>query len=313
VEIAFMLNDNKQTQKSNSKISYFDAPLSKAHIRPFSNSNIAEIEYFEGASLFRTNKKRKCPAVGGGKRSSIKGFSNSSRRRLLETIATVKKDAQLPLFVTLTYPSKFPTVERAKRDLKVFIQRFNRKFPSAGAIWKLEPQERGAPHYHLLVWGCKKIQLLSFVVNNWYEIAGDGDKNHYLFHLGALKGSQPCVSEVRSWRGVWAYAAKYLGKTFEVADWGKLWTGRFWGVISRENIPVGNKRILQVDYKKVITIMRYQRRFMNMRKSRDYNSLKTFCDADQWVNKLLGSGPAENGGAPDPCGEGYHFRMDQLP
>lgn len=308
-----MLNDNKQTQKCNSKISYFDVPLSKAHIRPFYNSNNAQIEYYEGASLFRTTKNRKCDAVGGGKRSKIKGFSINSRRRLLETIATVKKDADLPLFVTLTYPEKFPSVDRAKRDLKVFIQRLNRKYPQAGAIWKLEPQERGAPHYHLLVWGCKLHDLFPFVVNNWYDIAGDGDKNHYLFHAGMLRGSQPCVSKVRSWRGVWSYAAKYLGKTFQVAEWGKLWTGRFWGVISRENIPVGEKKVIDTSYQKVVTIMRYQRRFMNMRKSRDYNSLKTFCDADQWIKKLLGLEVRENGGAPDPCGEGYRFRKDLSP
>jgi len=283
-----LLNNNKQTQKSKCKISYFDVPLSKAHIRPFSNSNNAEIQYIEGASLIRTTKNRKMDSVGGGKRSKIQGFSINSRRRLLETIATVKKGADLPLFVTLTYPDQFPSVERAKRDLKVFIQRLNRKFPQVGAIWKLEPQERGAPHYHLLVWGSKLHDLLPFVVNNWYEIAGNGDKNHYLFHAGILMGSQQNMSKVRSWRGVWAYAAKYLGKTFQVAEWGKTWTGRFWGVISRENIPVGEQKTIEVTYQKVCTIMRYQRRFMNMRKSRDYNSLKTFCDADQWINKLLG-------------------------
>lgn len=220
--------------------------------------------------------------MGGG----IKGFSPASRRRLLELIATVKRDAELPCFVTLTYPSEFPTVERAKRDLKVFLQRLDRRFSMAGYIWKLEPQQRGAPHYHLLVWGVDVVYLLSWVVENWYDIAGNGDRNHYLFHAGLL-GNSPCVQQVRSFRGVWSYAAKYLGKTFEVAQWGTKWTGRFWGVGNRKNIPLGEVIKIEVDHKKVVELMRYQRRYMDMRKRKNLNSLKTFCDADQWINKVL--------------------------
>ena len=38
--------------------------------------------------------------------------------------------------------------------------------------WKLEPQERGAPHYHCLIWGVDEGELLDFVAYTWYEIAG---------------------------------------------------------------------------------------------------------------------------------------------
>lgn len=290
-----MLNNNKQYQKSNIKVSYSDVPLSKAHIRPFVIADNPQLVYCEGSSYLRTTKNHKFGSVGGGKRSKITGFSKNSRRRLLETISRVRRDADLPLFVTLTYPAQYPTVERAKRDLKIFIQRLERKFPGAGAIWKLEPQERGAPHYHLLVWGVSELDLLGYTVNNWYEIAGDGDINHKKFHMGELKGSKPCVSQVRSWRGVWAYAAKYLGKTFEVANWGNLWTGRFWGVIQRNNIPMGTLITVNIEYKECCNIMRIQRRFMNMRKRKNLNSLKTFCDANQWVIKLLGIVPEQGG------------------
>jgi len=262
--------------------------LSKAHIRPFDISEEPNIEYLVGASLIKTSKNKHCPAVGGGARGGIKGFSRQSRRRLLELIASVRRDAELPVFITLTYPDKFPTVERAKRDLKVFEQRIQRRFDRCGGIWKLEPQERGAPHFHLLVWGVDEVVMLGWVVKNWFEIAGDGDLNHFRFHSGLLKGSKPCVSKVKSWRGVWSYAAKYLGKTFEVAGWGKLWTGRFWGVFNRQNINFGEKRVIKTSYRNIVQIMRYQRRYMHMRNNanRDLNSLKTFCDVDQWISKL---------------------------
>ena len=275
--------------QNNEKCNY--VPLSKAHIRPFLvpvvKNELPNVKYYKGASLFRSTKSRKCQAVGGGARGGIKGFSRNSRRRLLELIACVKRSAELPQFVTLTYPEKFPTVERAKRDLKIFFQRLNRRFPEVGYIWKLEPQKRGAPHFHILVWGIDTIDLFSWTVKNWFNIAGDGDKNHFLFHAGVLPGSKPCVSKVRSFRGVWSYAAKYLGKTFEVADWGSKWTGRFWGVGNRQNIPLGELQTIETDYSTVVQLMRYQRKFMNMRKAKDLNSLKTFCDCDQWVNRFL--------------------------
>lgn len=255
------------------------ATLSKAHIGPF-------IEYNRGSSILRTSKGIEGKAVGGGKRGRVKGFSTNSRRRLLYTIGAIRKDAELPNFVTLTYPDAFPTVERAKRDLKVFRQRLQRRFPGAGGIWKLEPQERGAPHYHVLIWGCKTSELFGWVVENWYEIAGNGDKNHLLFHMGVLHDSEPCVRKVESFRGVWSYAAKYLGKTFEVAEWGDKWTGRFWGYIQRELIPFGEKVKIPATYRSVVDCMRYQRRFSGIR-SRAYNSVTIFCDADQWVRKLF--------------------------
>lgn len=284
-----MFNNSIEIQEIKKLENISLAPLSKAHIRPKVDNYcpISTVEYIEGASLLRTCKGNKLPAVGGGGRGGIKGFSKQSRRRLLELIACVRRDADLPCFVTLTYPDQFPSVDRAKRDLKIFEQRLQRKFINIGYIWKLEPQKRGAPHYHMLIWGVDQSDLFMWVVQNWYEIAGNGDLNHYKFHAGALPGSEKCVNKVRSFRGVWSYASKYIGKTFEVAEWGKQWVGRFWGVGGRNNIPLGINRILQVTQKQAIQFMRYQRRFMHMRTKRNLNSLKTFCNPDQWIYKLL--------------------------
>lgn len=256
-----------------------DSTLSTAHIRP-------QIIYYAGASLLKTTKGRKCEQSGGGKRGRIQGFSRQSRRRMMCTIGAIRRDAQLPNFMTLTYPERFPNVEEAKRDIKVFLQRLERKYPGAGYIWKLEPQKRGAPHYHLLVWGCKTDNLLVWTVNTWFEIAGQGDIRHKLFHFGALMGSKPCVQKVNSFKGVWSYASKYIGKTFEVAEWGNQWTGRFWGIGSRNNIPFGDPCEIDLSAKQVIVLMRYQRRYAGM-KGKDYNSLTIFCSADQWINRLV--------------------------
>lgn len=286
-----MFNNNSNSEKINlqeskkprggvNRSAEFGAPLSTAHKGPF-------CEYVAGASLLKTSKGRDMLAVGGGIRGKVQGFSRSSRLRMLRLIACVLRDAELPCFVTLTYPDKFPTVERAKRDLDVFIRRIRRAF-LAGLIWKLEPQKRGAPHYHLLVWGVDQDELFIWVVKNWYEIAGDGDINHKLFHQGKLPDSEPCVSKVDSFNGVWFYAAKYIGKVFEVAEWGKQWTGRFWGVVNPKNIPFGEKIAVEADFYHVVKVMRYQRRFAHLKYVKTMsNSVTTFCDVDQWIKKVL--------------------------
>jgi len=253
--------------------------LSTAHICP-------RIEWNAGASLLSVKNGQISEAVGGGVRGKVKGFSRGSRRRLMQTIARIRKDADLPNFITLTYPERFPTPKESKRDLRAFCKRLERMFPDIGYIWKLEPQERGAPHYHMLTWGASTEELLRFVAPAWFEIAGQGDYKHLLFHLGAFAGSKPCVSQVRSFRGVWSYASKYLGKTFEVAGWDEQETGRFWGVANRGKIPFGESMVMFITSKDAHEWMRYQRRFARL-KSRDYKSITIFCTADQWVNRVL--------------------------
>lgn len=257
-------------------------PLSKAHITPY-------VEYRAGASLLKAHRGGEKPEqVGGGLRGAIVGFSDNARRRLLYMVAGVRRDAVLPLFVTLTYPNIFPDPKTSKRHLDIFIKRIRRVFPGVGLIWKLEPQQRGAPHYHLLVWGCDLAQLMQFVPQAWYEIAGGGDHKHLLWHGGMLgNGNVHCVQQVNSFKGVMAYASKYLGKTFEVAGWEQVWTGRFWGVVNQPNIPLGELVEEEVTKNKALEFIRYQRRFTGFKNFRSNKSLTTFCDADQWIEKVL--------------------------
>jgi len=215
-------------------------------------------------------------------------------------IARVKRDAVLPLFVTLTYPDKFPSARESKRHLDIFLKRIRRAFPVAGGIWKLEPQQRGAPHYHLLVWGAPLVVvdeinmtvsgLRYFIPSAWYEIAGGGDEKHLLWHEGLLgHGNKQCVQAVRSWRGVWSYASKYLGKTFDVSGWENQWTGRYWGVFNPSAIPFGETKIVMVTRGQAVRMMRMQKRFAYHHKKMHYkknNSMTIFCDASQWVEKL---------------------------
>lgn len=103
-------------------------------------------------------------------RGKCKGFSRGSRRRLLDRLNTVSKAAELPAFITMTFPddvfmdsaSEFAAFAKSKMD--TFLKRLRRVEESACGLWRIEWQARksGAhegklfPHFHLLLWGLPK-------------------------------------------------------------------------------------------------------------------------------------------------------------
>jgi hypothetical protein len=134
------------------------------------------------------------------------------------------------LFVTLTYPRQYPgTWQVWKRQLDTMMKRFRRKFPSFAATWKLEPQKRGAPHYHLLVVGVPFLAK-AWLSHMWYEVVGSGDPKH--LEAGTN------VQLAKSHKGVVSYAAKYTAKRQELpADW-QEGVGRWWGVCNRKGLGI---------------------------------------------------------------------------
>lgn len=161
----------------------------------------------------------------------IRSFSRRSRSRLNKKIATIRK-SEIPCFVTLTYHEQYPTdFEEFKYHLHKLFANLHNKFPAFGAIWKLEFQKRGAPHYHLLVWGVSVEDLKGYIPVIWNKIAGYESTEHLAWHNGELgHGNKHCVQEINSWNGVTSYAAKYFSKVDET-----LRSGRIWGV--RGHVP----------------------------------------------------------------------------
>lgn len=262
----------------------------EASLSTFHNS--PQITIRSGASLLKVKRTPKVkresledddmPKKEKAKRGKVAGFSAKSRNRLIRTVAEVKRDC-LPVFVTLTYPAQFPNMaEVFKRDLDVFIKRLAREFPQISGVWKLEPQKRGAPHFHLLIWGVDPVQLKFHVPIMWYEVVGSGDIKHGLWHYGLL-GNSHCVQVVHSQKQVFSYVSKYMSKQVSSAfsDW-----GRWWGVFFRERLPRGKVVNIQVTEQKAIEFIRYMRKYAHI-KSRDYRTLTIICNPDVWLNKLL--------------------------
>lgn len=236
--------------------------------------------YTEG-SLIKVSKNRKnhhADQTRDWVRGQVKGFSKASRRRIQRKLAKLDKN-QIPVFVTLTYPSEWPEdPQEWKRHLKNFIHRLAYKYPNACGVWKLEPQKRGAPHYHLMIWGVSYDDLFMFVKKKWYQVVGSGDINH-------LKAGTR-VEKIRSWRGVMSYVSKYIAKMTEPGEgWENV--GRYWGVFMRDNMPWSEVEIFEIPQEKVVLAMRYFRRYAGL-KSRDYASLSIYINnPKRWKKALL--------------------------
>lgn len=234
--------------------------LSMSHISPFDNEK-AYAEFVKGASRITVKRdKISFSRKGGGIRGKIKRFSKGSRLRLISKINSIEKKI-LPHFLTLTYPNDYPhDMKKVKRQVDTFFKRMARRWPGFGAIWRLEAQKRGAPHFHCLIWGLwgeNPASLTYWMAYNWYEIVNSGDINHFLFHMGELKDSQKCISWARSWKSVMSYTSKYISK---VDDLDQVWSspGRFWG--EKGVIPWGEIERIALTDRQAINFIRIIRK-----------------------------------------------------
>jgi hypothetical protein len=173
----------------------------------------------------------------GGKRGRCGAFGRKSRARLLQYMATVRADV-LPWFLTLTYPADWPL---EWNSWKYHLERFTHHFLCrdsdglrlpVGAVWKLEPQQRGAPHFHAIVYGysAETHRSVNELRAAWSKVIGTNCPHHSKYGLD--------FNPARSIRGVMAYAGKrYLGKTVVLPE-GWEHVGRYWGVVGRKHVPV---------------------------------------------------------------------------
>ncbi len=141
-------------------------------------------------------------------------------------------------FCALTYPNLFPLdAETFKHHLVVFGKRFLRAYPDVGFFWKLEFQKRGAPHFHVIVFGLhlqEKTRGLGrfreWLAETWFEVVNSGD----LKHLAAGTSAEVMRSAVAILR----YCGGYVSKWDQTLVGFKV--GRYWGIVGRDRIPFGN-------------------------------------------------------------------------
>lgn len=178
------------------------------------------------------------PNIRTSKRGIIRVFSQSSRRRLMRFMARLKTRKIRATFITLTF-TEIVTNERAKAVFKRFSMRLRRAHKEASAVWRMEFQERGAIHFHLLVfrlpfWKQSELQ------KTWEDCTGE---NRSIVDIRLVHGAKSIMS----------YISKYIAKPDERTELTSLedgsyqheppekLSGRFWGWINKELLPLGQK------------------------------------------------------------------------
>lgn len=198
------------------------------------------------ADMVKLKKSGVPGGVGGGSRGRVAGFSRQSRKRMIERLAQIRDpETRNGLFITLTFPDEVLTGldgegvvnwEFWHRCFDVFMRRFERKFPGAGAVWRLEMKRRLsgiwmgflAPHFHSIIYLDEKFDgerlawLRRWVAGNWFEVVGSGLEKH----LKAGSGVEVLYGR--------AHASRYLSKYIAKVDFETLEVGRRWG--SRGNL-----------------------------------------------------------------------------
>lgn len=161
--------------------------------------------------------------AGGGKRDEIKVFSKESRYRLFRLLHSLVFEKVT--FITLTYPGIFPTDSKVyKRHLAEYRRRFEKKYCACKAIWRLEFQKRGAPHYHILYFDAPYIPVKAWS-SLWADVVHSDDINHRKagVHVRLVTGnlSRELIS---------SYVGKYVGKVDEQSvSAAQQKPGRWWG------------------------------------------------------------------------------------
>jgi hypothetical protein len=179
-------------------------------------------------------------------RGRVSGLSPKSRKNLMRKCGCAKTtQTEKAKFVSLTYHANWPADPVIwKQQLKAFEKRLRRRWPRAAFFWRLEPQERGAPHFHLIVYNVPYLPYQR-VAEWWAEIIGASDDEWQI-----KAGTE--VRRVKSQGQAVGYVAKYCAKSeeheFREWDFGPVisFTGRLWGVVGARFIPWSKLEVWRV-------------------------------------------------------------------
>ena len=184
-----------------------------------------------------------------GIRGKITDFSDASRVRLFDLVHRLDVKRK-PIFVTLTYGDDYPNAETAKIHLKTLLERIRKKLDSlqVSAIWRMEFQERGAPHFHIVFFDLPYIDKLTW--QYWWE------------EITAHPEPFTRVERVKSHRSLMSYISKYIAKVDKAEKTGFIsptylhayqqkygeYIGRQWGIFQRNFLPFAERVTMERDY-----------------------------------------------------------------
>lgn len=197
----------------------------------------------------------------GSSWGAITGFSIKSRIRLLQLVARLRIIKKLhPTFLTLTYGKDFPDCQTAKKHLWNFIKRLRRRSPDVfSCIWRLELQDRDAPHFHLIIFNMPFIDK-STIQKLWADCVSE---KYWDYSAEEARYPFTRIEVIRNHKKLCCYVSKYIAKKDDVSPDGdtsscgfnnepylsaEKITGRLWGVINRAMLPFAKISQVVIDY-----------------------------------------------------------------
>lgn len=204
-----------------------------AEVRYKACGNVREIMYMENRNrkcvLLKLDKDTYCDLRTG----EVKEFQHQDTRaddsisirktmtRLRDLLNTNITDVLNCRWVTLTYAENQRDSKKAYRDWEVFNKRFKRKYPGYEYISVIEPQGRGAWHFHVVfIWKTKAPYIPNEILR---EIWGHGfvtiKRLDDVDNVGAYLTAYLCdmdVEEAKTAGMIWTSEAEM--KEVEVQD-----------------------------------------------------------------------------------------------
>lgn len=197
---------------------------------------------------------------GGGRRGRISSFSPASRRRFRRSLFFIDwrqlVGGRLLWWVTLTCRDVLDGIS-FKKILRNLL--FSRRFRDLPIVWRLEFQERGAAHLHLLIF-CDESVAFDFV-RSWISLCDS---------LGfSASPLAQCVRPVRSFSRL----AAYISDASKISQsLGSSYNGRYWGIINRGKWP----KALLLECSDPISVWRVVRSLRSSRLRRSGRKIRKF-------------------------------------
>lgn len=173
--------------------------------------------------------------LDGVKRGKIRNWSANSVRRLREVLLSKHVPDSQVVGITLTVPWRDPVPDIDdvfRASIKRFRVAFIRAYPNSAAVYRVELQQRGMPHLHMITYFGKGDTLdVGKILLLWWKHGfldlRDGSMDGYLKHGVKCEVMGDNVTRLVQ------YLCDHASKRKQ-AQLG--WQGRQWGVIASRNL-----------------------------------------------------------------------------
>ena len=185
----------------------------------------------------------RAPVRSRKQRGTVRGLSSKSRSRFLRLLARINRPDRA-LFVTLSYQTWVEDWKAWKRDLDTWFKAVKRTYPALAGAWRMEFQERGAPHWHALLWLGEEDHLEAVRArcsSAWLAAIGQDNE--------ATRRHAVTVDLVNDIDRCGFYIALYQAK--DKNDRKDIDTGRLWGVVNKKALgldPEGYEYLTETQF-----------------------------------------------------------------